>query len=201
MSIRKVARMGHPVLREKARDLTPEEIRSDDFERLLEDMVDTMEEYGGIGLAAPQIHEPLAVAIIEYADDHPRYSEQSKERGDSEGETSMPLTVFINPKITVLDPKEQGFWEGCLSVPELRGLVYRPRKIRVDYLDRDARPRAVVAEGFLATVFQHELDHLAGTLFVDRIRYAPGESPISFVEEYGRYHVPSRDSDVGELAD
>ncbi|MBS1961984.1 MAG: peptide deformylase [Bdellovibrionales bacterium] len=201
MSIRKVARMGHPVLREKARDLTPEEIGSDEFERLLEDMVDTMEEYGGIGLAAPQIHESLSVAIIEYADDHPRYSEQTEKKDGADGETSMPLTVFINPKVTVLDPAEQGFWEGCLSVPELRGLVYRPRKIRVDYLDRDAKPRSVVAEGFLATVFQHELDHLSGTLFVDRIRYAPGESPISFVEEYARYHVPARDSDVGELAD
>lgn len=203
MSIRKVARMGHPVLRVKARDLTPEEIRSADFGRLLEDMVDTMEEYGGIGLAAPQIHESIAVAIIDYADDHPRYSEQS-EGGDPEsadGPNSMPLSVFINPKITVLDPVEQGFWEGCLSIPEIRGLVYRPRKIRVDFLDRDAKPRSVVAEGFLATVFQHELDHLAGTLFVDRIRYAPGISPISFIEEYSRYHVPTRESEVGELAD
>jgi len=71
----------------------------------------------------------------------------------------------------------------------------------VDFLDRGAKPRSVVAEGFLATIFQHELDHLAGTLFVDRIRYVPGKSPISFVEEYSRYHVPSRESDVGELED
>jgi peptide deformylase len=203
MSIRKVARMGHPVLRVKARDLSPDEIRSVEFERLLEDMVDTMEEYGGIGLAAPQIHESLAVAIIEYSDDHPRYAEQAEKNEDSTSDVlhSLPLSVFINPKITVLDAAEQGFWEGCLSVPEIRGLVYRPRKIRVDFLDRDAKPRSIVAEGFLATVFQHELDHLAGTLFVDRIRYAPGESPISFIEEYSRYHVPARDSDVGELAD
>lgn len=203
MSIRKVARMGHPVLRVKARDLTPEEIRSEDFERLLEDMVDTMEEYGGIGLAAPQIHESISVAIIDYADDHPRYSEQTEgESGDGEGGLkTMPLSIFINPKITVLDSAEQGFWEGCLSVPEIRGLVYRPRKIRVDFLDRDAEPQSIIAEGFLSTVFQHELDHLAGTLFVDRIRYAPGESPISFIEEYSRYHVPAKDSDEGELED
>ena len=208
MSIRKVARMGHPVLRVKARELTTEEIRSADFERLLEDMVDTMEEYGGIGLAAPQIHESIAVAIIDYADDHPRYaggngaeSDGKVATGGDDGLKEMPLSVFINPKITVLDPTEQGFWEGCLSVPEIRGLVYRPRKIRIDFLDRDAKPRSVVAEGFLATVFQHELDHLAGTLFVDRIRYRPGASPISFVEEYARYHVPEKDSEVGELAD
>ncbi len=195
MSIRKVARMGHPVLRVKARELSPEEIRSDDFDALLEDMVDTMEEYGGIGLAAPQIHESLAVAIIEYAED------EGAEAEESESLKSIPLSVFINPKITVLDDAEQGFWEGCLSVPEIRGLVYRPRKIRVDFLDREAKPRSIIAEGFLSTVFQHELDHLAGTLFVDRIRYKPGESPISFIEEYSRYHVPARDSDVGELAD
>ena len=201
MSIRKVARMGHPVLRVKARELTPEEILSEDFEDLLEDMVDTMEEYGGIGLAAPQIHESISVAIIDYADDHPRYAEQTDESNPVDGLKSMPLSVFINPKITVLDSTEQGFWEGCLSVPEIRGLVYRPKKIRVDFLDRDAKPRHIVAEGFLATVFQHELDHLDETLFVDRIRNSPGASPISFIEEYGRYHVPSPDSEVGELAD
>ena len=203
MSIRKVARMGHPVLRVKARELTPEEILADDFEALLEDMVDTMEEYGGIGLAAPQIHESISVAIIDYADDHPRYSEQTADEGapNADGLKSMPLSVFINPKVTVLDSTEQAFWEGCLSVPEIRGLVYRPRKIRVDFLDREAKPQSIVAEGFLATVFQHELDHLDGTLFVDRIRYSPGASPISFLEEYGRYHVPAPDSEVGELED
>ncbi len=202
MSIRKVARMGNPILREKARDLTLEEIRSDWFERLLEDMVDTMEEYGGIGLAAPQIHEPLAVAIIDFQDGQTRYpNPESEAELDSESLREMPLSVFINPKITVLDSKEQAFWEGCLSVPEIRGLVYRPRKIRVDFLDREGVARYLVAEDFLATVFQHELDHLVGTLFVDLIRNVPGETPISFIEEYSRYHVPTADSGVGELAD
>jgi peptide deformylase len=192
MAIRKVARMGHPVLRVKARDLTLAEIQSAEFERLLGDMVETMREYGGIGLAAPQIHESIAVAIIDYEDEGAEKAEAL---------TSMPLSVFINPKITVLDEKEQGFWEGCLSVPEIRGLVYRPRKIQVDFLDRKGQPKKVVVEGFLATVFQHELDHLAGTLFVDRVRYVPGESPISFTEEYARYHVPAPDSEIGELED
>jgi peptide deformylase len=203
MSIRKVARMGNPVLREKARELTLEDIRADWFERLLEDMVDTMEEYGGIGLAAPQIHEPLAVAIIDFQDGQSRYPNAGTPDGsdDSESLREMPLSVFINPKITVLDAKEQAFWEGCLSVPEIRGLVYRPRKIRVDFLDREGVARFLVAEDFLATVFQHELDHLAGTLFVDRIRNVPGETPISFIEEYSRYHVPTAESGVGELAD
>ncbi len=201
MAIRKIARMGHPVLRAPVRELTLEDLRSDEFARLLDDMVDTMREYGGIGLAAPQIHESLAVAIIDYADDNPRYPEQSPSETTEGVAKSMPLSVFINPKITVLDATEQGFWEGCLSVPEIRGLVYRPRKIRVDYLDRQGKAQSLVAEDFLATVFQHELDHLAATLFVDRIRYAPGKSPISFTEEYSRYLIPDADSGVGELED
>ena len=187
MAIRKVARMGHPVLRKKARELKKEEILSPTFLQLVHDMVETMNEYGGIGIAAPQIHESLSVAVIDY-----------QEEGSSE---QQPLTVVINPKITVLDASEQGNWEGCLSVPELRGLVYRPKKVQIDYLDLKAEPQTIIAEDFLATVFQHELDHLFGVLFVDRVRYEPGNSPIAFTEEYSRYHAPDEDDDVGELDD
>lgn len=186
MSIRKVARMGHPVLRQKARELSKQEILSDETRALVRDMVETMNEYGGIGIAAPQIHESVSVAIIDYQE---------------EGESEQPLTVVFNPKITVLDDKRQGFWEGCLSVPELRGLVYRPRKVQIDYLDLQAKPQKIVAEGFLATVFQHELDHLFGTLFIDRVEYAPGKSPIAFTEEYQKYLTPKEDDDIGEMAD
>ena len=124
----------------------------------------------------------IAVAIVQYPVD------------------SEPVVV-INPKITVLDEATQGFWEGCLSIPEIRGLVYRPRKIRVDYLDLHAKPQTVTVEGFGATVFQHELDHLDGVLFVDRIEYRPGASPIAFVEEFSRFHAPTEDDDVGVLDD
>ena len=110
-------------------------------------------------------------------------------------------SVIIIPMITVLDETEQGFWEGCLSVPELRGLVYRPKKIQIDYLDLNAEPQQIIAEDFLATVFQHELDHLFGVLFVDRVRYEPGKSPISFIEEYQRFLVPKKEDSVGEMAD
>jgi peptide deformylase len=184
MAIRKIARMGHPVLREKARELSPSEIGSPEIRRLIDDMIDTMHEYGGIGLAAPQVHEPIQLALIEF-----------------EGPGSQPLQVFINPKITVLDATEQGYWEGCLSVPELRGLVYRPRKIQVDYLDENGKAQSKVAEGFLATVFQHELDHLAGTLFIDRIRNEPGKTPLAFLEEYSKYWTPDEDDEIGELED
>jgi peptide deformylase len=186
MAIRKVARMGHPVLRQVARDLTPAEIRSPAIRSLIQDMVETMHEYGGIGLAAPQVHESVQLAIIELGEESERYPNRGKQ----------PLSVFINPIITVLDATEQGFWEGCLSVPELRGLVHRPRKIRVDYLDLDAKPQTIEAEGFLATVFQHELDHLAGKLFVQRMKDL---SKLSFIEEYQRY-APKEEGEE-ELAD
>jgi peptide deformylase len=186
--------MGHPVLRQKGRELKPDEILSPELMRLVEDMVETMREYGGIGLAAPQIHESLQLAILDLSSAGDRYP-------DAGNEQEQPLLVVINPKITVLDDKEQGFWEGCLSVPEIRGLVYRPRKVQIDFVDLNAKPRQVTAEGFLATVFQHELDHLAGVLFVDRLKSEPGKTPIAFLEEYQRYLVPQEDSDVGELED
>jgi peptide deformylase len=188
MAIRKVARMGHPVLGQVARDLTAEEIRSPAIQALVQDMVETMHEYGGIGLAAPQVHESVQLAIIEFSDESARYPDMG----------SQPLSVFINPRITVLDSTEQAFWEGCLSVPELRGLVHRPRKIRVDYLDLEAKPKSLEAEGFLATVFQHELDHLAGKLFVQRMK---DMSKLAFTEEYQRYWLPHRSEEVGELVD
>jgi peptide deformylase len=188
MSIRKVARMGHPVLRQVARDLTPKEIQSQEIKRLIQDMIETMHEYGGIGLAAPQVHESIQLALIEFEEDNERYPDMGKQ----------PLLVVINPKITVLDEEEQGFWEGCLSVPELRGLVYRPRKIKVDYLDENGKRKSKVAEDFVATVFQHELDHLAGKLFVDRMT---DMTKFAFIEEYQRYLLPEKEEDVGELED
>ncbi|MGZ3687953.1 MAG: peptide deformylase, partial [Bdellovibrionota bacterium] len=155
---------------------------------LIEDMIETMHEYSGIGLAAPQVHHSLQLALIEFSEDSSRYPDMGE----------RPLQILINPRTTVLDESEQGYWEGCLSVPELRGLVQRPRKIQVDYLDRSGKPKTIVAEGFLATVFQHELDHLDGVLYVDKIR---DKTKFAFIEEYQRYWAPDEDSDEGELED
>ena len=189
--------MGHPVLRQVARQLTKEEILSAETKRLVQDMLETMDEYGGIGIAAPQVYESVAIAIIDYQEDHPRYADETKDEGGEK--ESLPMTVIINPKITPITEETQGFWEGCLSVPELRGLVYRPKKVQIDYLDLDAKPQRIVAENFLATVFQHELDHLFGVLFVDRVKYEPGKSPIAFTEEYSKYLRPQEEDEVGEL--
>jgi peptide deformylase len=186
MAILKVARMGHPVLRQKAREVQRKEIGSPELERLIEDMIETMKEYTGIGLAAPQVHHSIRLALIEIDEENPRYPEAG----------AQPLGVYINPKLTVLEDKEQAFWEGCLSVPELRGLVHRPRKILVEYLDRKGKPRELEAEGFLATVFQHEFDHLDGVLYVDRIK---DPTKLAFLEEYRRYHLPEQEAE--ELPD
>jgi peptide deformylase len=176
MAIRKVARLGHPVLRQQSRQLTAQEIVSEPVQRLVIDMVETMHEYGGVGLAAPQVHEPVRLAVIEIDRLDERYS------------VGVPqaLLVIFNAKVTVLDDTPHGFWEGCLSVPGLRGYVERPRKIQVDYLDQHAVPRSLVADDFLATVFQHELDHLDGVLYVDKIKDA---ERFAFVEEYQRFHL------------
>ena len=151
--------MGNPLLREEAKPFTFEEILSEDTEILLKDMWDSLEEAGGIGLAAPQIGISKQLAIIKLSEESDRYPDM---------ETSEAYIIF-NPKITVLDKEKQGFWEGCLSVPGLRGYVERPRKVKIDFLDENAKERTIEVEDFLATVFQHELDHLIGKLYVDRM--------------------------------
>jgi peptide deformylase len=185
MAIRKIARLGHPVLRQKTRDVTREEISSPEMRRLVRDMVETMHEYGGVGLAAPQVHEPVRLAILEFDADEGRY-----ETGEVQ-----PLLVVWNGRIKVLDETTSGFWEGCLSVPGLRGYVERPRKIEVSYLDERGKPQTLQADGFLATVFQHELDHLDGVLYVDKVA---DKTKFAFSEEYARYHVEEGEELVSE---
>ena len=160
MSAREIIKMGNPVLREVAEDFTIEEIGSAATRSLVEDMWDSMEAAGGIGLAAPQIGISKQLAVIRLQEQSDRYPDM---------EDSQDYVIF-NPKITILDKTEQGFWEGCLSIPGLRGFVERPRNIRVDYLDEDAKPKSIEIDEFLATVFQHEIDHLMGRLYVDRMK-------------------------------
>ncbi len=169
--------MGHPVLREVARPLSGDDLGSAWLGRLCEDMIDTLHDYGGIGLAAPQIAEPLRLALIEIVGGPSRYGEIPH----------VPRTFFVNPEIRVLDPESAGFWEGCLSVPGLRGFVERPQHIHVRYLGLDGSAHELELTGFLATVFQHELDHLDGTLYVDRIA---DSRLLAFEDEYLRYLEP-----------
>ena len=159
MAVREILRMGHPLLRRRARPLDAQERADPALRALVDDMIDTLDDAGGIGLAAPQIGESLRLAIIRVPGGPSRYGELE----------SVPLTVYVNPEIETTDLVRQGFWEGCLSVPGLRGWVERPRGIRVRWLDLDGRAREASYTGFLATVFQHEFDHLDGHLYVDRM--------------------------------
>ena len=154
-----ILKLGNPILRLIAKELTREEILSSEIQELIPKMWSMMREAGGIGLAAPQIGISIQLAVIKLENDSERYDNL---------EDSEEFIIF-NPKLEVLDEKKQGFWEGCLSVPGLRGYVERPRKLKIKYLDEHAIERQVIVEDFLATVFQHELDHLFGYLYVDRL--------------------------------
>ena len=155
-----ILKMGNPILREVSKPLLKEEIVSDQSKDLVKKMWEVMEQAGGIGLAAPQIGVLKQLAVIRLDSDSERYEniEDSEE------------FVIFNPKLEVLDETKQGFWEGCLSVPGLRGYVERPRKLKINYLNEKAEEKEVIVEDFLATVFQHELDHLFGFLYVDRLK-------------------------------
>ena len=155
-----ILKMGNPILREVSKPLLKEEIVSDQSKNLVKKMWEVMEQAGGIGLAAPQIGVLKQLAVIRLDSNSERYEniEDSEE------------FVIFNPKLEVLDETKQGFWEGCLSVPGLRGYVERPRKLKINYLNEKAEEKEVIVEDFLATVFQHELDHLFGFLYVDRLK-------------------------------
>ena len=158
MTIRKIAQIGHPVLREPARKLDREELASGEIQALIDDLIETMRDANGAGLAANQVHEPVRVCVIEVTD-NPRYPYKPP----------IPLTVLINPVIVPKGEETFDNYEGCLSVPNLRGVVARHVEIRVMALDRHGAPIDTVIKGLTAGTYQHEVDHLDGNLFVDRV--------------------------------
>jgi len=178
MSILKVARMGHPVLRAKARPLEKSEIRSAVVQKLIDDMMDTMAEYHGVGLAAPQVHEGLRLFVAALDD------------GEEEDEGEAAPLALINPEITVIGSELVEDWEGCLSIPDVRGRVPRAREIKVRAYDRKGERIELRAHDFPARVIQHETDHLDGVLFFDRM--ASFQS-LTFLDEYSRYWAKSND--------
>jgi peptide deformylase len=174
MSILKVARMGHPVLRARARAVDPADIRSPQIQRLIDDMFDTMREYQGVGLAAPQVHESLRIFVagLEADSDGP------------EDRPGVPRMALINPEVTPVGLETIEDWEGCLSIPDIRGRVPRARQISVRAYDRQGRRIELRASGFTARVIQHETDHLDGILFFDRMK---SFESLTFLDEFGRY--------------
>ena len=175
MSILKVARMGHPVLRERARPIDKAEIKDPFFQKLIDDMIETMHEYHGVGLAAPQVHEGLRL-FVALLDDDP----------DSKGEA----IAIINPEIVPNASDKREGWEGCLSIPDIRGMVPRFTEITVSALDRNGKSIDLLLKNFAARVAQHETDHLDGVLFFDRMS---SMQSLTYLDEYSRYH--SKDED------
>ena len=171
MSILKVARMGHPVLRAKTPPLDRAGIKSAVVQRLIDDMLDTMAEYHGVGLAAPQVHAGLRLFVA------------SLDTGDDDDAEVEPMAM-INPEITNVGTDVDEDWEGCLSIPDIRGRVPRARQITVRALDRKGERIELHAVDFPARVIQHEADHLDGVLFLDRMR---SFESLTFLDEYARY--------------
>ena len=176
MALLKVAQLGHPILRRRAASVPQDTLRSRDFQRFVDDLIETMREYSGIGLAAPQVHGSLQVFVVE------------AQKGPEEDAPVTPLTVFVNPVVTPLGaPLGDALledWEGCLSIPGLRGKVPRHREVRVEALDRRGKPLEFTATDFLARVIQHEYDHLQGIVFLDRMK---SFESLTYLEEYARY--------------
>jgi peptide deformylase len=164
MAILKIARMGHPVLARRAEAVI--ETSSPQIRGLIGNMIETMRDANGAGLAAPQVHVPLRVVVFQAPDDRTDTGLSEDERFDH----TAPLTVLINPELEILDAAGDGGWEGCLSVPGLRGFVERPGQIRYRGLDLDGREIVRTARGFHARVVQHEIDHLDGILYPQRMK-------------------------------
>ena len=177
MSILKVARMGHPVLRQKARTIETKELKTVPLQKFIDDMIETMDEYAGVGLAAPQVHESLRIFVAHL---------------DSDGRGSGEAIAIINPEIAMVGDAVIDGWEGCLSIPDIRGTVPRAAQIKLQALDRNGKRIEINAKDFPARVIQHETDHLNGILFFDRMR---SFESLTFMEEYSRYHARRDDDD------
>ena len=168
--------MGNPTLRKVSKPISVRDIDSSSIKNLITDLADTLESSGGIGLAAPQIGELVRIVIVKIPEGSSSYGEL----------TEVPLTVFINPIITPVGQKQKSHWEGCLSVPGLRGLVSRPQSIQLRYFDPEKKETSLSVEGFLSTVLQHECDHLDGTLYLDRLS---DTKDLSFEEEFLEFNL------------
>jgi peptide deformylase len=167
MALLPIAKLGNPILRQPAAPLGPREIRSKDVQQLIDDMLETMRDEPGIGLAAPQVSRSIQLIVM-----------------GLEGEGGFPTTVLINPSIVYYGPEQVENWEGCLSVDGLRGKVTRPSSIRVKALDREGKPLDFEATGLYAVCIQHEMDHLIGKVFLDRMADL---STLTQLTEFDRY--------------
>ncbi|MCZ7681098.1 MAG: peptide deformylase [Sandaracinaceae bacterium] len=180
MTLRKIAQIGHPVLRERAREITHAELASEPIQRFIDDLIETMHDANGAGLAASQVYEPIRICAMEVAN-NPRYPYKP----------NIPLTVLVNPVLEPISDETFDNYEGCLSVPDLRGVVKRHAEIRVRAWDREGNEIDRVVRGITAGTFQHECDHLDGKLFLDRVT---DTSTLCTWKEFGaRYEAGFRE--------
>jgi peptide deformylase len=182
MTIRRVLRAGHPMVRQRSRQLDSDVAGNESVQQLIDDMLETMRDRDGVGLAAPQVQSGVRVLVYEITPNE-RYPDL---------EESVPATVMVNPELTARSSGLNMDWEGCLSLPDLRGPVPRHDWVEVSYLDREGEKQQRRLEGFEARVVQHEIDHLDGTLFIDRMRRS---EDLAFRREYQRYHATSTEPD------
>src|SRR5437764_1592143 len=159
MSVLKVARLGHPVLRMKASDVERADIKAGKFRALIDDMIETMHEYEGVGLAGPQVHLPLRIFVFEVQE------KVAKRRGIAK----LSAGVFFNAVYEPIGPETITDWEGCLSVPFLGGEVPRYNRLRLKAVDHEGEPVELEVEGFTARIFQHEVDHTDGNVYLDKM--------------------------------
>jgi peptide deformylase len=191
--ILKIRSAGEPVLREKARPLRQEEILLPSTQSLIEAMRETMHDAPGVGLAAPQVGVSLQLAVIE---DRKEYLKDLSPEFLAERERRpVPFEVIINPVLTLESEPALEFFEGCLSLPGLVALVPRARKIKVECLDAQGKPKVIRASGWHARILQHEIDHLHGGLYVDRMR----SKSLSSVENFNRHWKGKSISEVSRL--
>ena len=170
-----IAQIGHPILRNKTKDIPINEIKSENTQKIIEKMIKTMRKHNGAGLAANQIYEPIRICIIEVLD-NPRYKHLN----------TIPLKVLINPKVIIKkDSATFNSYEGCLSVPNLRGKVKRYNTINVTYYTMDAKKITEDIKGLESIVYQHEIDHLDGYLFTDKVE---DNSTLVTYENYQKYY-------------
>jgi peptide deformylase len=184
MALRKIAQIGHPVLRQIARNVSREELVTPAIQGFIDDLVETMRDADGAGLAAIQVYEPIRICAIEVRD-NPRYPYKPR----------IPLTILVNPVLTPVGDEVFGNYEGCLSVPNLRGVVPRFVHVRVQAWDRLGNPIDETVHGLKAGTYQHEVDHLDGKIFVDRA------DPSTFATwtEFERHHKAAFVKQVNEL--
>jgi len=174
VTLLKIAQIGHPVLRQRAREVTREELASREVQQFIDDLVETMRDANGAGLAAIQVYNAVRIVAVEVKD-NPRYPYKP----------NIPLTILVNPVLEFLGEERFENYEGCLSVPNLRGVVERRAEVHVTGLERDGSPFDRVIRGLTAGTFQHECDHLDGVLFVDRVK---DPTTLTTWAEFDRFH-------------